>query len=351
MGVAERVDRFTRPASLVEKLPDGRLRCLACAHACKLGPGKRGICQVRVNRNGQLLAPWGYVSGLQPDPIEKKPFFHFLPGSVALTFGMLGCNFHCDFCQNWFTSQLLRDAESDSAVGSIQPVNANGVINAARSCGAASLVSSYNEPFITAEWAAHLFDAAKQAGLRTAMVSNGYGSRQALRWLAPRMDAIKIDLKSLNDHTYRKMGGTLANVLGCIDMALEEGLWVEIVTLLVPDMNDSVDELAAMAEQIAKRGREIPWHISAFYPRYRRRDTPPTSVQSVMRAVDVGLEFGLRHVYAGNLAGKTERYEDSVCAGCGRTAIRRRGYLILENTLGQGGVCAGCGRVMAGIWA
>ena len=349
MNAAEVVDSHVRPASLVERLPDGRLRCLACGHGCKLGPGKRGICQVRLNMDGRLMAPWGYVSGLQPDPIEKKPFFHFMPGSIALTFGMLGCNFHCDYCQNWFTSQLLRDEDCDAAVGSMRFVDARGVVQAAKHYGAGSVVSSYNEPFITTEWAAHLFDAAKEAGLRTAMVSNGYGSRQALRLLAPRMDGLKIDLKSLNDRTYRKLGGTLALVLDCIDMALEEGLWVEIVTLLVPGMNDSEEELVAMAEQIGKRGREIPWHISAFFPRYHRQKAAPTSAQSVTQAVEIGLELGLRHVYAGNLAGSRGGYEDSVCAGCGRIAIRRRGYEV-ESLLLRGGKCAHCGRKMAGVW-
>ena len=348
--VSAALDRYTKPAGLVQTLPDGRLQCLACAHLCKLAEGKRGICKVRVNQAGTLLAPWGYVAGLQADPVEKKPFYHLLPGSLALTFGMLGCNFHCDNCQNWFTSQMLRDPASDDALGAIRRVDAPGVLATARRVGARLLVSSYNEPFITTEWAAELFDTAKAGGLRTAFVSNGYGSAQALRMLAPRLDALKIDLKTMDPAGYRSLGGVLANVLATLDLALELGLWVEVVSLVIPGFNDSTEALYAMAQAVAARSPNLPWHVTAFTPQYRMQDAARTSQQALVKAAEIGQEAGLRYVYAGNLPGAVGEYEDTRCPGCGTAVVRRRGFELLGLALNDKGGCSHCGKSIPGVW-
>ena len=243
MKPVEVLDPLTRPADLVETLADGAVRCKACAHRCLIRPGHRGICGVRYNRDGTLMVPHGYVAGVQVDPVEKKPLNHFLPGSEVLTFGMLGCNFHCSFCQNWFSSQTLRDPRADSAVHAIKRVTAEKLVQYALENGAHAVASSYNEPLISTEWAVDIFKLAKANGLKTAYVSNGYATPEALEYLAPWLDAYKVDLKSMRDSEYRKMGGTLQPVLDTIRRVKEMGLWLEVVTLVIPGMNDSNDEL------------------------------------------------------------------------------------------------------------
>jgi len=231
---AAELDRHTVVGALWRCEGD-QVRCLACGHRCRIASGKRGLCRVRFNRNNQLRVPFGYVSGLQCDPIEKKPFFHVLPGSLALTFGMLGCNFHCSFCQNWITSQTLRDAESRAP---IQPISSDDIVREGRRRGAQVVVSSYNEPLITAEWAKAVFESARAAGLRCAIVSNGYASPEVLDYLRPVLAAVKIDLKTFNDSNYRALGGTLKQVTDTIRRVHALGLWLEVVTLLIPGFND-----------------------------------------------------------------------------------------------------------------
>ena len=242
-SLKDTLDSFAQPAWLSEPAKESAVRCLACAHRCLIQPGKRGICQVRFNREGQLFAPSGYVAGLQLDPIEKKPFMHFLPGSAALTFGMLGCNFHCDFCQNWVSSQALRDPGSALGSSAIQPIQPAELVDLALRNKARSIISSYNEPLITSEWAMEVFTLAKQKGLRTAYVSNGFATPQALQALRPCLDAFKVDLKCLSDAGYRELGGSLSAVLESIRLAHELGLWVEVVTLVIPGFNAGNEEL------------------------------------------------------------------------------------------------------------
>lgn len=345
------LDALTRPASLFLPLTGGRVQCLACAHHCKISPGNRGICQVRFNHQGNLMAPWGYVSGLQPDPIEKKPFAHLLPGSIALTYGMLGCNFHCAYCQNWFTSQILRDPASDEAVGTMMPITPQQVVKTAQRVDAKVVVSSYNEPFITAEWSREIFQQAREAGLHTGIVSNGYASPQAFRLLLPYLTAIKIDLKSMNEKTYRGLGGVLKHVLETIRMCVDAGVWVEVVTLLVPKMNDSLEELFALTRGLANFSVDIPWHVTAFHSDYKMHNSPNTSPESLVRAAEIGLEAGLKFVYAGNIPGRVESYEHTLCPGCNKAVVKRRGYRILENKIDPTGHCIFCGKAIPGIWA
>src|SRR6187551_3504478 len=226
--LAEALARETREGELYDTLPDGRLRCYACGHCCPLPEGAIGVCKVRFNENGRLRVPWGYVGGVQCDPIEKKPFFHAVPGALAFSFGMLGCDLHCSYCQNWVTSQALRDPQ---AVAPPHAATPKALVDAAVQQGARVLVSTYNEPLITAEWAVEIFKEARAAGLMTAFVSNGNGTPQVLEYLRPHIDLYKVDLKSFNDRRYRELGGRLEPILDTIRRLHSMGVWVEIVTL------------------------------------------------------------------------------------------------------------------------
>ncbi|MGB4975538.1 MAG: AmmeMemoRadiSam system radical SAM enzyme [Anaerolineae bacterium] len=348
-SLALRLDRLTEPGLLVEPLAakPGWVRCLACAHQCKIGPGRRGICQVRFNADGVLRVPFGYVAGLQCDPVEKKPFNHVLPGSQALTFGMLGCDLHCDYCQNWLTSQALRD---DLAGASPQTITAAEIAAAGQRLGAALVVSSYNEPLITSEWAVAVFKAARQRGLHTAFVSNGNATRAVLTFLRPWVDAYKIDLKTMHDRRYRQLGAVLADVLDGIRLVFELGFWLEIVTLVVPGFNDDPGELAAAAEFIVGLSPDIPWHVTAFHQDYRMRDPAHTVAQDLVRAAEIGRKAGLRYVYAGNLPGRLGDWEHTVCPQCQARLVTRRGFQILEQRIGADGCCPQCGLAVPGIW-
>jgi len=345
------IDGLAKPGSLYEKLENLDVRCQACTHHCLIHPGKRGICGVRFNREGKLMTPHGYVAGAQFDPIEKKPLAHFLPGSQVLTFGMLGCNFHCSFCQNWHSSQALRDPCADASIEYIQRASAEELVEAALRNGAASIASSYNEPLITAEWAIEIFRLAKSRGLKTAMVSNGYATPDALQALRPHLDALKVDLKSMQDVQYKKMGGRLQPVLDTIKLARELGLWVEVVTLVIPGFNDSVDELWAAGSFITSVSPDIPWHVTAYHPDYQMLDAPPTPAETLQRAAEIGQEAGLRYVYAGNLPGRVGSLEDTHCPSCSRLLIQRRGYHILKNLVTPEGTCQYCGEKIAGIYS
>ena len=349
--IQEKLDSLAK-AGFLFSAEDGRaVRCQACAHRCLIQPGRRGICQMRFNREGLLYVPWGYVAAANVDPIEKKPFAHFLPGSDVLTFGMLGCNFHCDFCQNWVSSQTLRDPDSDSSIGYIQQVSAGDLVAYAVRSGAKAVASSYNEPLITSEWAIEIFKAAKEQGLRCAYVSNGYATPEALQALRPYLDGYKIDLKCMTDAAYRELGGSLQVVLDCIRMARELGLWVEVVTLVIPGFNDSNEDLWEMARYLASVSNDIPWHVTAFHPMYKRLDASATDSETVQRAAEIGQEAGLRYVYAGNLPGRVGSLEDTHCPKCQTMLIERRGYLIRSNKITPEGACPVCGQKIAGVWA
>jgi len=350
MELKTTIDQYTLPASQHEYVNKEDVRCTACAHRCLIHPGKRGICGVRFNEHGVLYSPHGYVAGAQMDPIEKKPFAHFLPGSQVLTFGMLGCNFHCDFCQNWLSSQALRDPCASSALEDIYLTSAEKLVNHAVVHSAASIASSYNEPFITVEWAAEIFKLAHERGLKTAMVSNGYATPESLDFIRPHLDALKIDLKSMQEAQYRKMGGRLQPVLDTIQHARELGLWVEVVTLVIPGFNDSTEELWEASRFITSLSADIPWHVTGYHPDYKMLDAPPTSAETLQRAAEIGQEAGLRYVYAGNLPGRVGSLEDTHCPKCTRLLIQRRGYHILKNLVTPEGNCQYCGEKIAGVF-
>ncbi len=328
--------------------PSGKVVCVACAHRCKLQEGARGVCLVR-RREGQALAvPWGYAAGIAVDPIEKKPFFHFLPGSRALSFGMLGCDLHCAYCQNWFTSQSLRDEEATTRA---TPVTPDGLVAAALEHRCAVITSTYNEPLITAEWAHDVFALAKKAGLRTSFVSNGHATGEVLDYLAPVLDACKVDLKAFRPATYRALGGKLEAVKETIRALVERSIWCEVVTLVVPGLNDSDEELADIAAFLAGVSRQLPWHVTAFHPDYRMTDPPRTPAATLARAAHIGREAGLAFVYAGNLPGQLAGLEDTRCPSCSAVLIRRIGFTVLDNRLGDRGRCPDCRTLVAGVWA
>jgi len=324
----------------------GRVRCVACGHRCLIPPGRQGVCRVRENRDGVLYGPWGYVAGIQNDPIEKKPFFHALPGSRALSFGMLGCDFHCGYCQNWLTSQALRDPAADAPA---RPTTAAELVARARAAGALTVTSTYNEPLITSEWAVEVFRAARRAGLVTAYVSNGNNTEEVIAYLKPWLDLYKIDLKGFDDRRYRKLGGTLRNVLEGIERVYRAGMWLEVVTLVVPGFNDGDEELRRLAGFLAEVSVDIPWHVTAFHPDYKMLDNPATTVASLLQAHRIGKAAGLRYVYAGNLPGRVGETESTFCPHCAEPLIERRGFHVLANRL-HDGRCPRCRADIPGFW-
>jgi pyruvate formate lyase activating enzyme len=346
-SLADVLARHTREAEVFEPLAGGRIRCLACGHRCPIPDGAHGVCKVRFNRGGHLHAPWGYVGGVQCDPIEKKPFFHAMPGALAYSFGMLGCDLHCGYCQNWVTSQAIRDPR---AVAPPREVSPEALVADALRMGARVIVSTYNEPLITAEWAVSVFRAARHAGLRTAFVSNGNGTPAVLEYLRSWLDYYKVDLKGFDDHRYRQLGGRLEPILETIRWLRAAGIWLEIVTLLVPGFNDSDAEIRQLTRFIASVSPDVPWHVTAFHQDYRMHDRSDTSAAMLVRAAEIGRREGLRFVYAGNLPGSVGRFEDTRCPGCETSLIVRRGYRIVAYRLSAEGCCPTCGLRIPGRW-
>ena len=344
--LGELLARYTREGELYEKLPDERVRCFACGHRCLIPPGREGICRVRFNERGVLRVPHGYVGALQLDPVEKKPFFHALPGAKALSFGMLGCDYHCGYCQNWLTSQALRDP---SAVAAPEETTPAEIVRLARRNDAAILTSTYNEPLITSEWAVAVFREAKAAGLVCSYVSNGNGTPEVLDYIRPWVSLYKVDLKSFRDRHYRELGGTLERVLWTIRALHEQHFWLEIVTLVIPGFNDSDEELTEIARFLVSVSPDIPWHVTAFHKDYKMTDPADTDVRTLLRAAEIGAREGLRFVYAGNLPGRVGRWEDTRCPGCDSLLVERRGYRILQNRVADG-ACPDCARVIPGFW-
>jgi pyruvate formate lyase activating enzyme len=344
----ERLETRTREAdpALWETLDNGRIRCFACGHRCPIPEGQAGVCKVRFNRGGKLYAPYGYVSSLQCDPVEKKPFFHVRPGARALSFGMLGCDLHCGYCQNWITSQSLRDKRASLDFRTIEPAQ---IVECALRYEADLIVSTYNEPLITSEWAVAVFREARSAGLLTAYVSNGNATKEVLDYLKPWLNCYKVDLKSFDDRRYHELGGRIGPILESIERIHGMGIWLEIVTLLIPGFNDSDQELTAMARFLAGISPDIPWHVTAFHKDYKMIDPDNTPPDTLLRAAGIGREAGLRYVYAGNLPGSVGEHEDTRCPQCGCTVVRRVGFHVLENRL-AGGQCPRCSTRIPGIW-
>jgi pyruvate formate lyase activating enzyme len=348
LPLASLLARHTREGELYEKLGNGRVRCFACGHRCLIPLGQNGICRVRFNDDGVLKVPFGYVAALHVDLVEKKPFFHALPGARALSFGMLGCDFHCGYCQNWLTSQTLRD---EQAIAPAEETTPEHLVRLAHRSGARIVTSTYNEPLITSEWAAAVFRAARADGLLCAYVSNGNGTEEVLEYLRPWVALYKVDLKGFRDRPYRELGGTLERVTWTIRALHEKGFWVEVVTLVVPGHNDSAEELRDAARFLVSVSPDIPWHVTAFHPDYKMEERAPTSARTLLRAAEIGLEEGLRFVYAGNLPGAVRNLENTYCPGCSALVVERVGFRVLQNRVGADGLCPSCRRAIPGVWA
>jgi pyruvate formate lyase activating enzyme len=334
-------------ALLWEREPDGSVVCNLCAHRCRIRPGLRGICGVRQNVDGTLvtLVARRLVTA-EVDPIEKKPFFHFLPGRLAYSIATVGCSFHCRFCQNWSIARWPREA-SGPIPG--EPVPPGAIVASARAAGCAAIAYTYTEPTVFFELALETSRLAADAGLRNVFVTNGYMTGEALALIAPVLHGANVDLKSFSDRFYRRVcGATLRPVLETIERLRERSIWVEVTTLLIPGHNDGDEELTALARWLASVDRDMPWHVSAFYPAYKMTDVPRTPVATLHRAVRIGQQAGLRHVYSGNIPG--DPFENTACPGCGRWLVRRQGFRVTENRLVDGR-CPDCRIPVAGVWA
>lgn len=341
------LDRFTKEGKLYLRLPDGAVRCQSCGHRCLIREGRRGICRLRYNRGGALYVPSGYVAGCNIDPIEKKPFFHVYPGALALSFGMVGCNLHCTFCQNYISSQALRE---EFPYRGIEPTTAEQLVAPASRMGARIVTATYNEPLITSEWAVEVFREARRQGLTTSFVSNGHATPEVIDFLRPWVDLYKVDLKSFRQEQYRRLGGVLSHVLSTIGLLFDRGFWVEVVTLVVPGFNDSDAELRDIARFLAGVSRDIPWHVTAFHGEYRMSEVCNTPASSLIRAAAIGRGEGLRFVYAGNMPGAAGGLENTFCPDCNSLLVERSGYRIVRYRLEEGGKCPGCGAMIPGRW-
>jgi len=339
----------TKEGVLYKPLESLKVRCHACAHRCAIPEGKSGFCRVRFNRGGRLYVPHGYVAGLADDPIEKKPFYHVMPGTNTLSFGMLGCNFHCDFCQNWISSQALRDPEAEAPISKI---TAKHILQIAVDHDCPIITSTYNEPLISTEWAVEIFQEARKAGLLTAYVSNGHATPEALDYLAPWLDFFKVDLKCFVAKSYQRLGGVLEAVCETIRELHRRGIWVEVVTLLVPGFNDTEEEIRKMAEFLVSVSPDIPWHCTGYYHAYKiESSTQRTSAKTLIRAAGIGKQAGLHYVYAGNRPGEVGDWENTYCHPCGELLVRRFGFKILEDKISRTrGICPNCETRIPGFW-
>jgi len=334
-------------ARLYEKLEEAKVKCHLCAHRCIIADGKRGICQVRENRGGVLYSlVYGLAISQAIDPVEKKPLFHFYPGSKAFSFATVGCNFHCSFCQNWQISQMVRD--KGRLMG--HDASPDHLASAAHHHGCKSIAYTYTEPTIFFEYAYDTAVEAARWGIKSIYVTNGYMTEEMLDAFRPHLHAANVDLKSFSDDFYRRTcGARLQPVLDTVKAMKKRGIWVEITTLVLPGENDSEEELAHLAEFIAQEvGVDTPWHVSRFHPDYQMQDgCHATPISTLQRARDIGLQAGLRYVYEGNVPGSDG--ESTYCYNCHNLLIRRHGFGILENRILPGSKCPFCGVIIAGV--
>ncbi|OIP89525.1 MAG: AmmeMemoRadiSam system radical SAM enzyme [Syntrophobacterales bacterium CG_4_8_14_3_um_filter_58_8] len=332
-------------ALLYEKEAGNRVSCGLCAHRCRIAPGERGVCGVRENRGGTLYSlVYGAIIAENVDPIEKKPLFHLLPGSRSFSIATAGCNFRCAFCQNHEISQMPR--ETGRIVGRERtPVE---IVEMALRSGSRSIAYTYTEPTVYFEFAFDIAGIARGKGLKNVFVTNGYMTPGMLELFAPRLDAANVDLKAFRDDFYKKQcGARLQPVKDSLRKMKELGIWVEVTTLLIPDLNDGEEELGELAAFLVSLGAETPWHISRFHPQYRMNQTPPTPASSIHRAAEIGKSAGLKYVYCGNLPG--DPGENTLCAHCGRRLIGRYGFSIERLDL-KGSACPDCGTPLDGIF-
>jgi pyruvate formate lyase activating enzyme len=333
-----------KKAMLWEKLDEGKVHCYLCAHHCEIAKDHFGFCGVRKNIDGELNTyAYGSVIAAHVDPIEKKPLYHFLPGTYAFSIATMGCNFHCPFCQNWTISQKSeRDGGMEGQEMKPEEIVAEALRNDCR-----SISYTYTEPTIFFEYAYDTAKIAKEKGLYNNFVTNGYMTKEAIDEIRPYLDAANVDLKFFRDETYRKVcKGSLQPVLDSIRNMKKAGIWVEATTLVIPDQNDSDEELGDIAAFLAETGKEIPWHISRFHPDYKYTDSIPTPLETLEKAVEIGKKAGLKYIYLGNVFTKGE----TICPGCGTPLIERGGFSAVISGDLSDGKCGKCGAIIEGVW-
>lgn len=332
------------PALLASQLEDGKVRCLLCAHRCLIRPGQRGLCRVRENREGELFSlSYGRLIASHVDPIEKKPLYHFLPGSFSYSIAAPGCNFRCQWCQNVDISQI----SSVNEPGSPRFVSPERVVEAAIESNCQSISYTYTEPSLSLEYNLEVSQLAREAGLENVYVTNGYMTPEMLELTIPTLDAANVDIKAFDEEVHRRYTGAhLQPVLDSCVAMLKAGVWLEVTTLLVPGINDDESQLTGLAEFIAtKLGPDVPWHVSRYFPQPQFRQIPATPPDRIFHAMDVGRKAGLRYVYGGNLLAST----DTDCPNCGERVVRRMGYSDSEVRLNKD-ACPKCGFRIAGVW-
>lgn len=337
-------------AWLSKKMDDGKILCQACAHACKLQEGEYGICGVRVVEDGELkLTVYGIAAAMNIDPVEKKPMFHFMPQSSVFSFGTVGCNFSCTFCQNYEISQYAKEHGHRVVGRELLPQQA---VELALENGCSSIAYTYNEPIVFFEYTYDTAKLAHEKGLKNIYVTSGYETRKAIDLLAPYVDGMNIDIKSFSDEFYKEIcGARLKPVLEAVKYAHEKGIWVEITTLLIPGKNDSDEEMREIAKFIASVNPSMPWHLSAFHPMYKMMDVPCTPESTLLRAYKIGQEEGLKYVYIGNV--DHAQYESTYCPSCKKRVIQRSGNIgqFVVNELDKNGKCPHCGYLLEGVWS
>lgn len=336
-----------KEAMFWEKLENGKVRCELCRHRCVIYPDKLGVCGVRINLNSKLYTlVWGKPIALNVDPIEKKPLFHFLPGTRTFSLATVGCNFRCLNCQNWEISQSRFEPGKIKEKGDY--FLPEEIVNLTKEKKCKSISYTYTEPTIFYEWAYDISKLAWEDRIYNIFVTNGYISEIALREISPYLHAANVDLKSFRKDFYHKVAGAkLEGVLDSLKIMKKLGIWIEVTTLLIPRMNDSEEELTDIAKFIKKElGEETPWHISRFYPHYKMDNIPPTSQKTLKRAREIGLEIGLKYVYTGNVPG--DEGEHTYCPKCKKILIERYGFSILNYKI-KDSSCSFCGEKIDGF--
>jgi pyruvate formate lyase activating enzyme len=333
-----------KEAYLYKKIGSKKVRCDLCNHRCVIADQEVGECYVRKNIGGTLYSlVYRKLIAENSDPIEKKPLFHFMPGTTSLSIATVGCNFRCFYCQNYGISQ----SPSDFGVIEGEDVPPEVIIKHALRNGDKSISYTYTEPTIFFEYAYDTARIANKKGLKNIFITNGFMSKECLKMIEPYLDAVNVDLKSFSDNTYReKMGGRLKPVLNNIVLIKQMGIWIEVTTLVIPGINDSRTELEEIAKFLAGVDKGIPWHISAYYPSYKS-NIPPTGVKQIEDAIYIGREAGLKYVYGGNI--RESSFENTVCPNCNSLLIERNGFSILRNKL-KDGRCPFCGEKIEGIF-
>ncbi len=326
-----------KEASFYKKLDDLKVRCLLCPHECLINNNGTGICAVRKNINGTLFSlVYGKVIAENSDPIEKKPLYHFMPGTRSFSLATVGCNLSCKHCQNYEISQMPRDRKMISG----NEMSPETLVQFAKNLSCDSISFTYSEPTIYYEFAYDIAKLSHDEGLKNVMVTNGYINKEPLEKIAPFIDAVNIDLKAYTDDFYKNIcGARLQPVLDSIRNYKELGIWIEITTLIIPGLNDKEDELKSLAEFIASVGVDIPWHVTAFYPTYNLLEKPRTSIDHLIKAREIGIKAGLRYIFTGNLPGYEG--ENTYCYECKKLLIERNGFRIVNNLIKEG-TCPGC---------